>query len=170
MGLMWHGKIHVVGGFAEKEDCDRTVFMIESSSAEVYDAGAERWEMVAGMWQLDVPPNQIVAVGGRLFSSGDCLKAWKGHIESFDGNIWNEVDGSHLQMFNGPLIYLTVAPIGTHLYFLAGYRMDGELSRIMSVVHVFDTSATGDAWKSFEPMEVEGYKLLCSHCCVVQLF
>ncbi|KAF3451535.1 hypothetical protein FNV43_RR07630 [Rhamnella rubrinervis] len=176
VGLTWQGKIHVVSGFAEREDSDRTVpFMAERSSAEVFDVEAERWEMISGMWKLDVPPNQIVAVDGRLFSSGDCLKAWKGHIESYDGNIWNEVDGSHLQNFtspmnsNGPLIYLTVAPIGTHLYFLAGYRIDEELSRTMSIVHVFDTSANTDAWKSFEPTEVEGDKVLCSHCCVVQL-
>lgn len=175
-GLTWQGKIHVVGGFAEREDSDRTVpFMVERSSAEVYDVAANRWEMISGMWQLDVPPNQIVAVDGRLFSSGDCLKAWKGHIESYDGNIWDEVDGSHMQNFkspmnsSGPLIYLTVAPIGTHLYFLAGYGIDGVLSRTMSIVHRFDTTATRDAWKSFEPTEVEEDKVLCSHCCVVQL-
>lgn len=173
VGLTWHGKIHVVGGFTEREDSDRTVpFMVERSSAEVYGVEAKRWEMKSRMWQLDVPPNQIVAVDGRLFSSGDCLQAWKGHIESYDGNIWNEVDGSHLQNFTSPmnpLIYLTVAPIGTHLYFLAGYRIDGESSRTMSIVHIFDTSASRDAWKSFEPTEVEGDKVLCSHCCVVHL-
>jgi len=176
VGLTWHGKILVVGGFAVIENSDRTLpFMVERSSAEAYDAEAKRWEMKSGMWQLDVPPNQIVAVNGRLFSSGDCLMLWKGHIESYDGNIWNEVDGSHLQNLtspmnsNGPLIYLTVAPIGTHLFFLAGYRTDGELSRTMSVVHIFDTSANRDAWRSFEPTEMEGDKVLCSHCCVVQL-
>ncbi|KAK1327097.1 hypothetical protein QJS10_CPA01g02323 [Acorus calamus] len=37
------------------------------------------WEVVPGMWQLDVPPNQIIRVGDdeRLFSSGDCLNTWR---------------------------------------------------------------------------------------------
>jgi hypothetical protein len=39
------------------------------------------------MWQLDVPPNQIVAVANRLFSSGDCLTSWKGHVEVYDGEL-----------------------------------------------------------------------------------
>ncbi|KAJ6855816.1 hypothetical protein NC651_040441 [Populus alba x Populus x berolinensis] len=57
------------------------------------------------MWQLDVPPNQIVALEGNLFSSGDCLNAWKGHIEAYDGklNIWNVVDGSRLQTLSSPM-------------------------------------------------------------------
>jgi hypothetical protein len=136
------------------------------------------------MWQLDVPPNQIVALENRLFSSGDCLVTWKGHIEAYDGilNMWNEVDGSRLETLSSPIstvdneswppiqrLYLTMAPIGTHLYFLAGYRMAGESSRTMSVVNVFDTSATSDAWRNFEVREEEGEKEFCSHCCVVQL-
>ena len=42
------------------------------------------------MWQLDIPPNQIVNVNGTLFSSGDCLNAWKGYIEAYDGNLCYE--------------------------------------------------------------------------------
>ncbi|KAF5728656.1 kelch-like protein 5 [Tripterygium wilfordii] len=101
--------------------------------------------------ELDVPPNQIVAVGDRLFSSGDCLKAWKGHIEAYDDkvNIWNVVDGSHLQTLNSPIstndqnwtpierLYLTMVPIGAHLFFLAGYRMARESSRTMSRVSMW---------------------------------
>ncbi|PIA40786.1 hypothetical protein AQUCO_02400093v1 [Aquilegia coerulea] len=187
VGVAWQGKIHVVGGFTEKGDCDSmaavSIYAPERSSAEVFDTSRDRWDLMARMWQLDVPPNQIVPVNGRLFSSGDCLNAWKGHIEAYDGklNIWNMVDGSHLQSMSSPTstsdpnnctnqrLYLTMAPIGTYLYFLAGYRMHGELVRSMSVVHRFDTSANGDPWRSFEPMEEEGDKELCSHCCVVQV-
>ncbi|XVE51280.1 hypothetical protein DITRI_Ditri02bG0027200 [Diplodiscus trichospermus] len=186
VGVTWQGKIYVVGGFAEAggdSDLNMLTFSPQRSSAEVYDTQAGRWDLVAGMWQLDVPPNQIVAVDGKLFSSGDCLKPWKGHIEAYDGklNMWDEVDGSHLQTLNPPIstnnenwppmerLYLTMAPIGTHLYFLAGYLMAGESSRTLSMVYVFDTSATVDAWKSLEPIEEEGEKELCSHCCVVQL-
>ena len=45
---------------------------------------------------------------------------------------------------------------------------DGELSRTLFRVHVYDTLVTRDACKSLEPMEEEGEKVLCSHCCVVQ--
>ncbi|KAG4948419.1 hypothetical protein JHK82_041604 [Glycine max] len=182
IGVTWQGKVYIVGGFAEREDSDKTMAsIVERSSAEVYDTQARKWDLIAGMWQLDVPPNQIVAVNGTLFSSGDCLNAWKGHIEAYDGKLWNEVDGSHKRNLstlednyenwpqNDQRLYLTMAPIGTRLFFLAGYRIGGELPRTMSVVHMFDTSATRDAWRSFEPMELEGEKELCSHCCVVQL-
>lgn len=187
VGVTWEGKIHVVGGFAVTEGSDRVPlnFTPERSSAEVYNTHERKWDLVAGMWQLDVPPNQIVAIDGRLLSSGDCLKVWKGHVEAYDWeqNIWNEVEGSRLQTLNWPIsnskyernralvqqLYLTIAPIGKFLYFLAGYRMDGELPRTKSIVHRFDTSATNNAWTSFEPMEEEGEKVLCSHCCVVQL-
>ncbi|KAK7412296.1 hypothetical protein VNO78_03749 [Psophocarpus tetragonolobus] len=182
IGVTWQGKVYIVGGFAEREDSDKTMpSIVERSSAEVYDTQAGKWDLIAGMWQLDVPPNQIVAVNGTLFSSGDCLNAWKGHIEAYDGNLWNEVDGSHKRNLstlednyenwpaNDQRLYLTMAPIGTRLFFLAGYRIGGELPRTMSVVHNFDTSATRDAWTSFQPMELEGEKQLCGHCCVVQL-
>lgn len=184
VGVTWQGKIHVVGGFTERADSDGLVWFTERSSAEVLDTQAGKWDLVAGMWQLDVPPNQIVEVGNRLFSSGDCLKVWKGHIESYDGklNMWNEVDGSCLQTLNssiftsqredwGPIQrhYLTMAPIGSYLYFLAGYRVAGGYSQTVSMVHIFDTTATSDAWRSFEPVVEDGEKELCSHCCVVQL-
>ncbi|XP_065878613.1 F-box/kelch-repeat protein At1g16250-like [Euphorbia lathyris] len=183
VGVTFGGKIYIVGGFAVGVDSDKSYGM-ERSSAEVYDTEAGKWDLVAGMWQLDVPPNQIVAVGGRLFSSGDCLKAWKGHIEAYDGMLWDVVDGSHLGNLNSPIstsdansdnwpplerLYLTMAPIGSHLYFLAGYRMAGESSRTVSMVHMFDTSATKDSWRSFEPMEEEGEKQLCTHCCAVEI-
>lgn len=182
MGVTWQGKVYVIGGFAEREDSDVTMpSIVERSSAEVYDTQAGKWDLIVGMWQLDVPPNQIVAVNDTLFSSGDCLNSWKGHIEAYDGKFWNVVDGSHKRSLCCTLednyenwllnqrLYLTMAPIGTRLFFLAGYRVGGELARTMSSVHIFDTSATMDAWRSFEPMELEGEKELCSHCCVVQL-
>ncbi|XAR66420.1 hypothetical protein NMG60_11012653 [Bertholletia excelsa] len=186
VGMSWQGKIHVVGGFAERGDSNKIVPWVERSSAEVYDVENRKWDLVVGMWQLDVPPNQIVNVDGKLFSSGDCLNAWKGHIEAFDGklNIWYVVDGSQLEIPSSPTstsyggeerwpsiqrFYLTMAPIGTHLYFLAGYRMGRDSSRTKSRVHVFDTSATARAWRSVEAFEQEGQRELCSHCCVVQL-
>ncbi|XP_031267818.1 kelch-like protein 8 [Pistacia vera] len=185
VAVTWQGKIHVVGGFAEKRDSDGEVVpwgIMERSSAEVYDFENAKWDLIRGMWQLDVPPNQIVAVDDKLFSSGDCLKVWKGHIEAFDGelNIWNEVDGSHLETLSSPIStsvanwppikrqYLTMAPIGSQLYFLAGYRMPGEISRSKCDVHVFDTSANGGGWNSLEPIEEEGEKELCSHCCALR--
>ncbi|CAN0912878.1 F-box/kelch-repeat protein At1g16250 [Linum grandiflorum] len=73
VGVTWKGKIYLVGGFASR------VFIMERSSAEVYDTKTGKWEVIVGMWQLDVPPNEIVAVNKRLFSSGECLKPWKGH-------------------------------------------------------------------------------------------
>ncbi|MED6124678.1 hypothetical protein PIB30_061221 [Stylosanthes scabra] len=176
-GVTWQGKVYIVGGFAGRKDSDKTMpSIVERSSAEVYDTAAGKWEVMAGMWQLDVPPNQIVEVNGTLFSSGDCLNAWKGQIEAYDGKLWYEVDGSSNQRLSNledsyckQRLYLTMAPIGTNLFFLAGYRLDRDIARTMSVVHVFDTSATGHGWRSFEPVELEGEKELCSHCCVVQL-
>ncbi|KAK8524438.1 hypothetical protein V6N13_015461 [Hibiscus sabdariffa] len=176
VGVTWQGKIYVVGGFAVKDGSDPNMlnFSPQRSSAEVYDTLAEKWDLEIGMWQLDIPPNQIVAVEGKLFSSGDCLIPWKGHIEVYEGklNIWNEVDGSR---FNPPIptterLYLTMAPIGTQLYFFAGYKKAEEPSKTLSMVHIFDTSAAVHAWKTLEPMEEDGEKELCSHCCVVQLW
>ena len=45
------------------------------------------------MWQLDIPPNQIVDVNGTPLGCGNCQNAWKGHIEAYDGNLWYEVEG-----------------------------------------------------------------------------
>ncbi|KAF4356225.1 hypothetical protein CsatB_000059 [Cannabis sativa] len=182
VAVTWMGKIHVVGGFALKTNSDVTPhnFMAERCSVEVYDTKTRQWGLMRGMWQLDVPPNQIVVVNGKLLSSGDCLKVWKGHIEAYDleQNIWNELEGSRLNCEHGitnnsttiQQLYLTIAPIGNSLYFLAGYRMDGDdLPRMKSTVFKFDTSASNDGWMRFETIEEEGEKVLCSHCCVVQL-
>ncbi|KAF2283200.1 hypothetical protein GH714_043530 [Hevea brasiliensis] len=89
VGVTWQGKIHVVGGFAERgnSNAEGPWHILERCSAEVYDSEHDRWNLMLGMWQLDVPPNQIVAMSGNLFSSGDCLNAWKGHIEAYDGNL-----------------------------------------------------------------------------------
>ncbi|PNX72555.1 kelch-like protein [Trifolium pratense] len=182
LGVTWKNKVYIVGGFAEREDSDMKMSgIIERSSAEVLNMQAKKWDLITGMWQLDVPPYQIVAVNDTLYSSGDCLNAWKGHVEAYDNNIWNEVDGSHNRSLSTleynyeywshqRRLYLTMAPIGNKLFFLAGYRVDDrKLTRTISVVHVFDTSATIDPWGSFEPMEFEDERELCSHCCVVQL-
>ncbi|PON80594.1 BTB-kelch protein [Parasponia andersonii] len=185
VGVTWRGRIHVVGGFAGVEG---SFAVKERCSADVLECDRATWNLVEGMWQLDVPPNQIVAVEDKLFSSGDCLNAWKGHIEVYDGKlgIWNEVDGSNFEPISSPVstsdatranwppmrrLYLTMAPIGTHLYFLVGHRKPGEIAKSISAVHVFDTSASGDecGWMSFEPVEEDGLKELCSHCCVGHL-
>lgn len=180
VGVTWQGKFHVIGGFAESGTRDRIVPYVDRSSAEVFDAQNGKWDLMARMWQLDVPPNRIVSMNGTLFSSGDCLNDWKGHIEAYDGNnIWNIVEGSQQKFLPSPLctsyangekrFYLTMAPIGTNLYFLAIYRIAGESPRTVSAVCTFDTSVNGAGWRSFEPMQEEGEKELCSHCCVVQL-
>ncbi|CAI0407366.1 unnamed protein product [Linum tenue] len=177
VGVTWQGKIYVIGGFASRGDHNSgkgiESFIVERSSAEVYDTRTGKWHVVVGMWQLDVPPNQIVAANETLFSSGDCLKPWKGHIESYDGdmNMWNVVDKSHLQTCSSLVqrLYLTMAPIGSRLYFMGGFQMLEELPRTMSRVCVFDTSATSREWTNMEPIEEEGKKELCSHCCVVRI-
>ncbi|GMN57155.1 hypothetical protein TIFTF001_026253 [Ficus carica] len=182
VAVMWQGKVHVVGGFGGVEG---PLAVKERCSAEVYDCESATWKLMVGMWQLDVPPNQIVAVGDKLFSSGDCLNAWKGHIEVYDGKIgiWDEVDGSYFEHISSPVstsdateanwppmrrLYLTMAPIETHLYFFVSHRKPGEIARSISAVHVFDTSASGEGrgWRSFEAVEKEGERELCSHCCV----
>ncbi|KAK4714311.1 hypothetical protein R3W88_020218 [Solanum pinnatisectum] len=183
VAVAWQGKIYVVGGFAKRGNSDsQGPYIMERSSAELYDPHQQNWEYVARMWDLDVPPNQIVNVDGKLFSSGDCLKAWKGHIEAYDENlnIWNIVDGSNSPISTSdatvakspPMqrIFCTMAPIGTQLYFLAGYRMPaGETSITRTEVHVFDTSAIGNGWRAFESIEEEEEKELCSHCCVLRI-
>ncbi|CAI9783837.1 unnamed protein product [Fraxinus pennsylvanica] len=171
VGVTWQGKVHVIGGFVQDSNLDQHVTYVGRCSVEIYNTQSEKWDLVTGMWQLDVPPNQIVAVEGRLYSSGDCLNAWKGHIEAYDGvlNLWYIVEGSQIKGISGvgERLYITMAPIGSHLYFLAGYKVVGETTRTISVVQSFDTSARENAWTSLEPMEEEGEKELCSHCCVV---
>ncbi|KAL2495031.1 kelch-like protein 1 [Forsythia ovata] len=173
VGVTWKGKVHVIGGFVHDYNLNQLVTYIGRCSVEIYNIQSEKWDLVTGMWQLDIPPNQIVTVEGRLYSSGDCLNAWKGHIEAYDGNLnlWYIVEGSQIKGISGvgERLYITMAPIGSHLYFLAGYKVVGETSKTISIVQRFDTSARENAWTSLEPMEEEGEKELCSHCCVVTL-
>ncbi|KAJ1281514.1 hypothetical protein BS78_04G311800 [Paspalum vaginatum] len=201
VGVTWQGSFHVVGGFAESTltatgDAPlvpgATVLQssaLERSSAEVFHCARGVWEILPGMWQLDVPPNQIVAVANRLFSSGDCLNSWKGHVEVYDGelNIWSIMDHSALPDLSvladlpssAQRLYFTMAVVGTQLYFLAGYQVpSADCSyRTVSLVHSFDTSAdpgSAPAWSSFQPEmgqeDVEdGSTELFSQCCSVQL-
>ncbi|KAK1274966.1 hypothetical protein QJS04_geneDACA011806 [Acorus gramineus] len=182
VGVTWRGRFHVVGGFTFEGP-----FSIERSSAEAYEPWRGAWELVPGMWQLDVPPNQIIGVGDdeRLFSSGDCLNTWKGHVEAYDWkmNIWNVVEGSQLREMSSLLedygegddeaapkqVYVTMAAIGNVLHFLAGYRLvGGGGDHCVSMLHTFDTSAVRDGWRTTELVREEGCnKELCSHCCVV---
>ncbi|KAK1621286.1 hypothetical protein QYE76_026803 [Lolium multiflorum] len=202
VGVTWQGGFHVVGGFAESTTADASAppgtptmlhsSALERSSAEVFNCHRGVWEIIPGMWQLDVPPNQIVAVAGRLFSSGDCLNSWKGHVEVYDGelNIWSVMDHSALPDLSllasslppsAQQLYLTMAVVDRQLYFLAGYEVagdDDDTYRTVSLVHSFDTSAVPGivpAWSSFQPkMDHEhnvedGSKELFSQCCSVQL-
>ncbi|PHU04350.1 Serine/threonine protein phosphatase 2A 59 kDa regulatory subunit B' eta isoform [Capsicum chinense] len=99
VGVSWQEKFYVVGGFAKRENINTNQgpYTMERSSAEVYDPEDDTWHYVARMWDLDVPPKQIENVEGKLFSSGDCLNTWKGHIESYDGkhNIWPRAPQPH---------------------------------------------------------------------------
>jgi hypothetical protein len=200
VGVTWQGSFHVVGGFAEttltaaSSDASVATTVLQSSalersSAEVFHCARGTWEILPGMWQLDVPPNQIVAVADRLFSSGDCLNCWKGHVEVYDGelNIWSIMDHSALPDLSllaslpssAQRLYLTMAAVGTQLYFLAGYQVPSadDSFRTVSLVHSFDTGAAPGlvpAWRSFRPeMSQEdaevGGKELFSQCCSVQL-
>ncbi|KAF8689958.1 hypothetical protein HU200_041593 [Digitaria exilis] len=208
VGVTWQGSFHVVGGFAESTlaassgdplltpggTTTMSMTMLQSSalersSAEVFHCSRGIWEILPGMWQLDVPPNQIVAVANRLFSSGDCLNCWKGHVEVYDGelNIWSIWDHSAMPdlslLANLPSsaqrLYLTMAAVGTQLFFLAGYQVPSgdDGFRTVSLVHSFDTSAAPGlvpAWSSYQPkMESDdiedGSKELFSQCCSVQL-
>ncbi|KAK1424672.1 hypothetical protein QVD17_20006 [Tagetes erecta] len=185
VGVTWLGKFHVIGGFT----CNKMPFM-DRCSAEVYDVENQKWDHVRGMWQLDIPPNQIVVIDNKLISSGDCLNVWKGQIETYDQdlNLWYPVRGSMKKTLlssscslnrtnegqtSEPLerVCLTMAPIGSYLYFMAGYKVSGDPSSccMISMVHRFDTSAVNNQWETFEPVPVEGERELCSHCCVVQL-
>ncbi|KAK3159399.1 hypothetical protein QOZ80_2AG0149640 [Eleusine coracana subsp. coracana] len=202
VGVTWEGSFHVVGGFAESTlttpaggDAPVNAMMLQSSSAlerssaEVFHCARGVWEIIPGMWQLDVPPNQIVAVADRLFSSGDCLNSWKGHVEVYDGelNIWSIMDHSappDLSLLAGlppsaQRLYLTMTVVDTKLYFLAGYQVptSDDRFRTVSLVHSFDTSAVPGlvpAWSSFEPKMdpddvQDGSKELFSQCCSVHL-
>ncbi|XP_073137612.1 F-box/kelch-repeat protein At1g16250-like [Henckelia pumila] len=185
VGATWQGKIHVLGGFAEKGDGGDNIisgpFNTTRSSGEVYDPEHDSWEFLARMWDLDIPPYQIVAINGKLFSSGDCLIPWKGHVETYSETekMWNVVHGSHYDNLSrnftrddhvAPMrrMYLTMAPIGNRLYFLTGYKVPGGESRLRNEVHVFDTAASDrSGWRSFEPVMEEREKELCGHCCVL---
>ncbi|KAL6591384.1 hypothetical protein ACP70R_049887 [Stipagrostis hirtigluma subsp. patula] len=199
VGVTWQGSFHVVGGFAESTLSAGDGLLapgatmpqssaLERSSAEVFHCARGTWEIIPGMWQLDVPPNQIVAVADRLFSSGDCLNSWKGHVEVYEGelNIWSIMDHSALPDLSllaslpasAQRLYLTMAVVDTQLYFLAGYQVpSGDGFRTVSLVHSFDTNATPGlvpAWSSFQPKmdqeDVEdGSKELFSQCCSVQI-
>ncbi|OEL38417.1 hypothetical protein BAE44_0000566 [Dichanthelium oligosanthes] len=200
VGVTWQGSFHVVGGFAESTLTASDTLLtpgttvlqssaLERSSAEVFHCSRGIWEILPGMWQLDVPPNQIVAVANRLFSSGDCLNCWKGHVEVYDGelNIWSIWDNSALPELSllaslpssAQRLYLTMAAVGTQLYFLAGYQVPSgdDNFKTVSRVHSFDTNAAPGlvpAWSSFqpkmEPDDIEdGSKELFSQCCSVQL-
>ncbi|XP_039155718.1 uncharacterized protein LOC120287101 [Eucalyptus grandis] len=91
-------KVQVIGGYNEKLDSGHTIpFIVEHGSVDVYNPNMGRWELMATMWQSDVPPSQILALDdGRLFTSGDRRRSWKGYIIAHDPelNMWDTVPGS----------------------------------------------------------------------------
>lgn len=86
--VAWEEKVLVVGGFINKEDSDkRRPFTILRSSIELYDMQVQKWNLMVRMWQLDILPDQIVIIHNRLFSSNDCLKARKDHMNNMIANL-----------------------------------------------------------------------------------
>lgn len=185
VGVTWHNMFIVIGGFNNRHVSNIVDNILDRNSAEAYDPVTNKWNLMIGMWQLDVPPNEIVDVEGVLYSSGDCFNKWKGHIEAYDAklNLWYEVDGSQCRLAlsddGGRLVwkrlYVTMGVIGRELYFLTGYCLVEESGggrrrrRLKSVVHVYDTtSVSGGGWRTFEGSEEDGEKELCGHCCVVK--
>ncbi|MCO5604455.1 hypothetical protein L7F22_058621 [Adiantum nelumboides] len=181
VGVTSDDKIHIIGGFAGPEESDPMIqpSTIKRSSVDVFHPQNGQWTLLMGMWQLDVPPNQIVPVEGRLYSSGDTLTQWKGRIEEYDTelNMWKVVEGSWLPMTHPEVChkadrcYLTMASIGHYLFFLGGYRLPSDLaSTSLHTVYIFDTTAyeAASKWQLLEPMQ-DSCKELCSNCCVVYL-
>ncbi|CAA3004579.1 kelch 8, partial [Olea europaea subsp. europaea] len=121
----------------------RGPYVMTRSSVEVYDPQHDKWDFKAIMWELDVPPYQIVDVNRKLYSSGDSFKLWKGYIEAYDEkqNIWNGVNESNLHC-----------------------KMPWEASGLRLQVYVFDTTANGDERRTFEPVEEERERKLCGRC------
>ncbi|KAG5224846.1 Kelch repeat type [Salix suchowensis] len=123
------------------------------SLAEVYDPALDEWKALP-----DMSTTRYKCVGvtwqGKIHVVGGFAE--NVDIESYGGKLNSWILSSPISTLDaaGPnrppcqRLYLTVAPIKTRLYFLAGYRMPREDSRSISVVHVFDTSANGDRWKS----------------------
>ncbi|KAI5077560.1 hypothetical protein GOP47_0007384 [Adiantum capillus-veneris] len=181
VGVTSDDRIHIIGGFAGPEESDPMIqpSTIKRSSVDVFHPHNGQWTLLMGMWQLDIPPKQIVSVEDRLYSSGDALNEWKGRIEEYDKelNMWKVVEGSWLPMSHpeechkSERCYLTMAPIGHYLFFLGGYRLPSDLkSTSLHTVYIFDTTARDAAsqWKLLEPMQ-DRCKELCSNCCVVYL-
>ncbi|KAB5512796.1 hypothetical protein DKX38_029824 [Salix brachista] len=108
------------------------------SLAEVYDPAPDEWKALP-----DMSTTRYKCVG----------VTWQGKIHVLSSPI-STLDAAGPNRPPCQRLYLTVAPIKTHLYFLAGYRMPREDSRSISVVHVFDTSANEDRWRSFVAVAV----------------
>ncbi|CAN6689880.1 unnamed protein product [Malus baccata var. baccata] len=92
-------------------------------------------------------------------------------IECYDPstNMWTHASSIPGLTENHVLKGFAMVSLRDSVYIIGGYGMESESSRTMSIVHKFDISATNDAWTSMEPMEEDGEKELCGHCCVVQL-
>ncbi|KAL3741907.1 hypothetical protein ACJRO7_017393 [Eucalyptus globulus] len=167
--VTWNSKVQVIGGYNERLDSGHTIpFIVEHGSVDVYNPKMGRWELMATMWQLDVPPSQILALDdGRLFTSGDRRRSWKGYIIAHDPelNMWDTVPGSLQEtVFSGghpsQPTYVADTPIGTRLYFLVGYWASRDLPRTVSMAHVFDMSPNAECWRSFEPAKEDGERVL----------
>lgn len=183
VGVTVDEKVHVIGGFTAPEDSDTVnVFTIDRSSVDVFKPEQETsgWDVVKGGWQLDIPPNQILSLQGKLYSSGDLLQLWKGSIETYDEelNMWKAVEGSRRRMREneelqgGERAYLTMAAIGRKLYFVGGYRIPSHPPKCLDTIDIFDLDAPdGAKWSCMQSVQTPCFqaKDTCSHCCVVGL-
>lgn len=182
VGVTFKDKVFAIGGFTSSENPQEyslDAFALNRSSVEIYDPAIDGWEFVKGMWQLDVPPYQVVNLEGQLYSSGDVLNSWKGHLEIYDEalNMWKAVPGSRREDLEGEGLlalrrYVTMAPIGNHIFFLEGYCQPVEhpsfcFDRVCSF-NAAGNLESAAKWEAFEPLH-NGCRDLCSHCCVVEM-
>ncbi|KAJ7520040.1 hypothetical protein O6H91_20G064600 [Diphasiastrum complanatum] len=184
VGLTVSNKIYVIGGFTSSDDDGQTsprALAWNRCSVEIYDPAKGKWEFVKGMWQIDIPPYQVVNLEGQLYSCGDLMNSWKGSIDIYDGfsNMWKTVRGSRrrlredLACKEGLILlrrYVTMAAIGRQLYFLAGYCQSTSYgsSICLDTVDIFDISGDEsiEKWKSLKPIP-RPCREICSPCCVV---
>lgn len=178
VGVTLNNKVYVIGGFTSSGNSDGNetvdLFSWNRSSVEVYEPGSKQWVFVKGMWQLDIPPYQVVNLDGHLYSSGDLLKSWKGGIELYDEllNMWKAVGGPRRRLredleYQNPLRYVTMAAIGKQLYFLGGYCNCDHEPFCLVTVSIFNTTGGAEVgmWQALPPVD-KPCRELCSHCCV----
>ncbi|RDX61577.1 hypothetical protein CR513_60179, partial [Mucuna pruriens] len=97
-----------------------TLWVSGNRFSEVYAKKAKRLVLVAIYWMCD------------LMILRHCLNTWKGHVETYGGKLWSEVDGSNKQAFStmetncehwppNQRLYLTMA---SQLFLLHGVKVE----------------------------------------------